>query len=88
MLLAMVARRWQEIRVVTLMLAVWTGVLGIVSLFHLEAFPWSHGQTSFWFFAYICFPLAALWVAWCQRGDNEHPEGPDLSLTLRLYLYL
>jgi len=88
MLLALIARRWYEVRVVTLILAVWTGMLGIVSLFHLDAFAWSRDQTWFWFFAYICYPLVALWVAWCQRGENDHPAGPHLSLVLRLYLYL
>lgn len=88
MFLAMVARQWQEIRVVTLILSVWTGMLGIVSLFHLGAFDWSRDQAWFWFLAYIAYPLVALWVAWCQRAENDHPCDSELTGLLRSYLYL
>jgi hypothetical protein len=88
MLLGMLARQWYEIRIVTPALAVWTGMLGIVSLFHIQAFDWTRDQVWFWFFAYICYPLVALWVAWCQRGENEHPGGPELTDVLRVYFYL
>jgi hypothetical protein len=88
MLLGMMGRHWYEIRIVTLILSVWTGMLGIVSLFHFEAFDWSREQVWFWFVAYICYPLIALWIAWCQRGENEHPDGPEHSKVLRYYLYL
>ena len=87
MFLGMLGRQWHEVRVVTLTLAVWTGMLGIVSLFHLELFNWSRDQVWFWFFAYICFPLVALWVAWCQRSENDHPAGAGLADALRFYLY-
>jgi hypothetical protein len=88
MLLGMLVRQWYEVRVVTLILAVWTGMLGIVSLFHLDAFNWSRDQVWFWFLAYICYPLVALWVAWCQRGENDHPVGQGLADVLRYFLYL
>jgi hypothetical protein len=87
MFLGMLGRQWHEVRVVTLTLAVWTGMLGIVSLFHLELFNWSRDQVWFWFFAYICFPLVALWVAWCQRSGSDHPAGAGLADALRFYLY-
>jgi len=88
MLLGMLVRQWHDVRVVTLILSVWTGLLGIVSLFHLDAFNWSRDQVWFWFLAYICFPLVALWVAWCQRGENDHPGEPEITELLRSYLYL
>jgi hypothetical protein len=88
MFLGMVGRQWHEIRIVTLTLAVWTGMLGIVSLFHIQAFNWTRDQVWFWFVAYICYPLVALWIAWCQRGENEHPPGPELTDVLRVYFYL
>lgn len=88
MLLSALGRQWHEIRVATVILAVWTGMLGIVSLFHLEAFNWSREQVWFWFLAYICYPLVALWIAWCQRRENDHPVGPELAGVLRSYLYL
>jgi len=88
MLLAMLSRHWHEIRVVTVTLWVWTGMLGIVSLFHLPAFDWTRNQVWFWFVAYICYPLVALWISWSQRKENDHPTGPELAEALRLYLYL
>lgn len=88
MLLGILSRQWHEIRVVTVILAVWTGMMGIVSLFHLEAFDWRREQVWFWFVAYICYPLVALWISWCQRGENDHPTGPELGDALRFYLYL
>lgn len=88
MLLAMVSRHWHEIRVVTAILFVWTGMLGIVSLFHLPAFDWTQIQVWFWFVAYICYPLVALWISWCQHKQNDHPTGPELADALRVYLYL
>ena len=88
MFLGMLGRQWHEIRVVTAILAVWTGMLGIVSLFHLKAFDWSRTQVWFWFVAYICYPLLALWIAWRQRGEDDHPGGSALADVLRSYLYL
>lgn len=86
MLLAALAREWSEVRVATIILAVWTGTLGVISLFYLEAFSWSHGPTWFWFFAYICFPLVALWIAWIQRERTDPSDGPEMSGALRSWL--
>jgi hypothetical protein len=86
MLLGMIARRWSEVRVVTLMLALWTGMIGIVSAIHLEAFDWSLRTTWFWFVAYIAYPLIALWIAWRQHGEAAAESGPGLSSLLRMYL--
>jgi hypothetical protein len=87
MVLNILAIQWAEVRVVTPMIAVWTGMLGIVSLFHLEAFDWSRIQVWIWFIAYIGFPLVALWITWHQRSEIRHPPGPAISRLLRLYLY-
>jgi hypothetical protein len=62
MLLAMLSRQWHEIRVVTVILAVWTGMLGIISLFHLEALDWRREQVWFWFMAYIFYIVLALCI--------------------------
>lgn len=86
MLLGMLAGQWHEARVVTVILAVWTGMLGFVSILNLPAFDWSRGPTWFWFFAYFGFPLIALWVAWCQRHEAAHPGDRPISRTLRAYL--
>ena len=78
MLLAAVARQSPEIRVVTVLLAIWTGGLGLVSLLNFTAFNWARDPTWFWFLAYIAFPLIAAWLAWCQRAERSHPAGPPL----------
>jgi hypothetical protein len=70
------------------MISIWTGMLGIVSMLHLEAFNWSRNQVWVWFFAYICYPIIAAWIAWRQRSQTEHSAGPALSLAIRTYLYL
>jgi hypothetical protein len=88
MLFGMLAQTWSEVRVVTLILAVWTGLLGFVSVLNLIAFDWSRKPTWFWFFAYIGYPLIALWIVWCQRRENEHPAGPPLSSAVLTFLYL
>ena len=86
-LLAMLAKNWHEIRVVTMILALWTGMLGAVSIANLDALDWSRGPLWFWFVAYLGFPLIALWVAWCQRAEMEHPHEDEISPMLRAYLY-
>jgi hypothetical protein len=87
MLLGMGVRRWSELRVVTLMLAIWTGMLGVVSALHLPAFDWSRISTWLWFFAYIDFPLIALWIVWTRRAAMQSDDsGRSLTGSLRIYL--
>lgn len=86
MILALLARTWSEIRVVTIILAFWTGMLGIVSILNLPELDWSRGPLWFWFVAYLGFPLIAFWVAWCQRGEVAHPDEPAISGLLRALL--
>jgi hypothetical protein len=88
MALGMLATDWHEVRVVTLILALWTGMLGAVSVLNLSVFNWAHGPTWFWFIAYIGFPLIALWVIWCQRSETSHPADRPISQALRAYLLL
>jgi len=88
MLVSMLVRIWPEARVIVPMISIWTGMLGIISLFHLEAFNWSRTQVWVWFFAYICFPIIAAWIAWRQRSQREHAPGPPMPGALRGYLYL
>lgn len=88
MLLGMFAKHWHEARVVNVILAMWTGMLGFVSLLNLPAFDWACKPTGFWFFAYFCFPLIASWIAWCQRNVTAHPERGAISKALRAYLMI
>ena len=86
MLLATAASAWHEVRVVTIILGIWTGLLGLVSLLHLDVFDWSLRPTWFWWFAYIWFPFGAAFIAWNQRRETDHPDEPPLSLLLRGFL--
>lgn len=86
MLLGMMARTWSAVRVVTLILAMWTGMLGLVSALHLEAFDWSGRSTWFWFVAYIAYPLIALWITWCQLARTESEPGRPVPALLKRYL--
>ena len=88
MLVSMWVRIWPETRVIVPMISIWTGMLGIISLFHLEIFNWSRTQVWVWFFAYISFPIIAAWIAWRQRSQKEHAPGSSMSSVLRGYLYL
>jgi hypothetical protein len=86
MLGALLARRWSSIRVVVPMISVWTGMLFIVSLFHLPEFDWNRPQVWIWFAAYFSYPLIAAWIAWHMRPNAERGGGPTLPSSLRLYL--
>jgi hypothetical protein len=88
MLFATLARAWYQVRVVTLVLGIWTGLLGIVSLLHLGAFNWAWRPTWFWWFAYIWFPFGAAFLFWSQRSEQDHPDEAPLSPLLRGFLLL
>lgn len=88
MALGIAAKRWVEVRVMVPMIAIWTGMLGLVSLFHLEAFDWERPQVWIWFVAYISYPIIAAWIAWQQRTIQEPSAGPPMSTALRGYLLL
>jgi hypothetical protein len=88
MLLAATSRTWLAVRVATVILCIWTSVLGIVSLLHVTAFDWSWRPTWFWWFAYIWFPIGAAFIAWNQRHETGHADEPPLSPLLRGFLVI
>src|SRR5258705_13279155 len=49
----MLARRWTDVRVIMPVIAMWTGGLFVISLFHLTAFNFARPQVWVWFGAYI-----------------------------------
>jgi hypothetical protein len=85
MIVVILARRGASARVITPMIAIWTGMLFIVSLFYLQTFNWARAQTWVWFGAYLIYPLIALYLFWSQRGHVDD-SGPALSTVLRAYL--
>lgn len=88
MALCIAARQWLEVRLVVLMIAIWTGMLGLVSLLRLPDFDFGRVQVWVWFVAYIGFPLVAAWMAWQQRRYRGPAVGPPLSPWLRWYFWL
>jgi len=65
----MLARRWAAVRIVVPMIAVWTGMLFVVSVLHLDDFDFGRNQTRIWFGAYLVYPLIAVVLAYRHRGD-------------------
>ncbi|MEO5881961.1 MAG: hypothetical protein ABIQ06_06055 [Caldimonas sp.] len=65
MLLALAAKTLAEVRIPIALAAVWTGMLFLVSMLHLEAFDFAKPQVWFWMGAYAVFPL---WGAWLYFG--------------------
>ncbi len=87
MLGCLLARRWAEVRVILPMIAIWTGMLFIVSLFYLTAFDFTRPQTWIWFGAYLIYPLIALWLAWRQRAADPAPAGAARPKWAGVYLW-
>lgn len=84
------ARYWSEVAVVVIMVAIWTGLLFVVSLFHLHEFDFTRTQVWIWFGAYLIYPLIALWLAWMHAGrvDASEPASPTLPYWVRIYLWI
>lgn len=83
---AMLARYYGEVRVVVWVIAIWTGMLFVVSLFYLGEFDYRREQVWIWFGSYLLYPLIALWLIWRSRALHERVAGPDLPAWVRGYL--
>lgn len=80
--LALTAKTLAEVRIPLALAAVWTGMLLLVSMLHLEAFDFAKPQVWFWMGAYAVFPL---WGAWLYFGKGasatatRRPADPVLA---------
>lgn len=83
---AMLARKFDEVRVVTVMVSIWTGALFIISLFYLPEFDFSRGPVLFWFGAYIAYPIIGFWIAWSERATPTEATSTSLPNWIRTYL--
>ena len=81
------SRYYAEVRVMVPAIAIWTGMLFIVSLFYLGEFDYSRTQVWIWFGAYLIYPLIAIWLTWQNRTLHERFEGPELPAWARGYLF-
>jgi hypothetical protein len=80
------AHYYVEVRVMIRIIAIWTGMLFIVSLFYLDEFDYNHKPVWFWFGAYLIYPLIALWLMWRDRTLREEVDGALLPAWVRSYL--
>jgi hypothetical protein len=80
------SRYYAEVRVMVRAIAIWTGMLFIVSLFYLGEFDYSRTQVWIWFGAYIIYPLIALWLTWKNRTLDDRLAGSSLPAWVRGYL--
>jgi hypothetical protein len=71
------------VRTAVPMAAIWTGMLLLVSLLHLNEFDYSRPPVWFWFGAYIVFPLIAFALMWKHRDDEPAPEIRNLPKWVR-----
>lgn len=83
---SILARYYAEVRIVVRVIAIWTGMLFVVSLFYLGEFDYSHRPVWFWFGAYLIYPLIALWLMWRDRSLRERLAGPALPTWVQGYL--
>jgi hypothetical protein len=80
------ARYYAEVRIVICAIAIWTGMLFVISLFYLGEFDYSHRPVWFWFGAYLIYPLIGLWLLWRDRLLHETVVGARLPSWVRAYL--
>src|SRR5262245_9875040 len=85
---SILARRYAEVRIVVPLIAIWTGLLFVISLFYLGEFDYRRGPVWFWFGAYFLYPLIGLWLMWQDRSWHETVSGPPLPLWGRRYLLM
>ena len=86
MIAGILSRRFDEVKTMVPMIAIWTGMLFIVSLFYLGEFDYSRPQVWIWFGAYFIYPLIALWITWMHRNLNEPHDGTPLPRWAKNYL--
>ena len=83
--LAFTARYLVEVRTAVPMAAIWTGMLLVVSLFHLDQFNSGLTQVWFWFGAYIVYPIVGFWLAYSYRPEQA-PKSSVVPDGVRWYL--
>jgi hypothetical protein len=84
--LSLTARHLVEVRTTVPMAAIWTGMLLIVSLFHLNEFNYGLTQVWFWFGAYIVYPLVGAWLAYAYQPQQVPQSSAPVPDGARWYL--
>lgn len=86
MLGGILARTYDEVRAMVPTIAVWTGMLFLVSLFYLDQFDYSRTQVWIWFGAYLIYPLISIWLTWQHRHLRPHEKGQRMPKWVKQYL--
>jgi len=68
------ARTRAELCAVLPMIAIWTGVVFVVTPFYLTPADYLRPPVWIWLVAYFIYPLIALWLMWSQRNDTVPPS--------------
>jgi hypothetical protein len=63
------ARTRAQLRAVLPMIAIWTGVVLVVSFFYLTQADYLRGPVWIWLLAYLVYPLIALRLMWIHRNE-------------------
>lgn len=82
----LLARHWSNIRIVVPMIAIWTGMLFVVSLFYLPDFDFRREQVWIWFAAYTIYPAIAAWLTWKKRAAPDAEGDTPLPSAARVFL--
>jgi hypothetical protein len=69
-------------------IAIWTGMLFIVSLFYLDEFEYSRTQVWIWFGSYFIYPAIALWLIWQDRNFQDALNAAPLPGWVQKYLFV
>jgi len=77
---------YAEVKIMIRVIAIWTGMLFVVSLFYLREFDYSRTQVWIWFGAYIIYPAIALWLMWQDRNLHETVKGQLMPAWVKRYL--
>ena len=78
MLLACGARRWIEVRIVTLLVGIWTGMLFLITMLRLDDFDFGTARVWIWTGAYAYMPVVA--VLFLRQGRLH--RAPDAAAPL------
>jgi hypothetical protein len=62
-----ISKQQTHVRWAILMTVIWTGLLGLISVFRLNAFDLSRLPDQIWFASYTVYPLIDLLLLWQQR---------------------
>jgi hypothetical protein len=85
MLGCLLARDWVDVRLAIPLAVIWTGLLFIVSVIHLDDFDFDKIPVWIWMIAYFLDPLIGLAIMWQARGRWKLSAG-KLPSWIRAFL--